>query len=124
MRIIKWTLDFRVECKTPLALVWIPFDQLPRYLFYKAALNSIGRLVGDPLKIDISMANGCRPSKARVCVELDLQKPRAHRVSIGNSEKGFWQPVEYEEIHSYCTNCNKEVHAIRECNCCNLRHAR
>ncbi|KAL3516699.1 hypothetical protein ACH5RR_023601 [Cinchona calisaya] len=87
MQIIKWTLDFCLDSETPLALIWISLDQLPRHLFHKVVFFAIGRLVGEPLKIDISTTNGTRPSKAMVCIELDLLKPRIHLGRIVNSDK-------------------------------------
>ncbi|KAL3527889.1 hypothetical protein ACH5RR_012545 [Cinchona calisaya] len=78
--------------------------------FHKAALFSTARLVGNLLKIDASIASASRPIKARVCVDLDVSKPRLARVWVGNSEKGRLQPFGYEEIPEYCKHCKKMGH--------------
>ncbi|KAL3534220.1 hypothetical protein ACH5RR_002681 [Cinchona calisaya] len=56
--------------------MWITFDGLPEHLFHNSALFSIARLVGNPNKIDASMADGKKPGKARVPIDLDVTKPR------------------------------------------------
>ncbi|KAL3510010.1 hypothetical protein ACH5RR_029411 [Cinchona calisaya] len=74
----------------------ISFDQLPPHLFHKAILFSIGHLVGEPLEIDISTANGTRPSKARLwknpdaaMTNTDLQPNDSIRHKISQLETTF-----------------------------------
>ncbi|KAL3509724.1 hypothetical protein ACH5RR_029125 [Cinchona calisaya] len=87
MWILKWTLDFYVDSETPIAPVWITLDGFPFHLFHKDALFSIGRLIGNLLKIDSFIPEGSCLVKARICMEIDLTKPRLGRAYVGNGEK-------------------------------------
>lgn len=52
---------------------------------------------------------------ARVCVELDLANPLPNRLWIGTGDSGLWQPITYENIPEYCTDCNCLGHATGCC---------
>ncbi|KAL0447831.1 UNVERIFIED_CONTAM: hypothetical protein Slati_1911000 [Sesamum latifolium] len=96
MRMFKWSPDFNPKVESSFPLVWIRFSELPVHLFYKKALYGIASLTGLPLKLDEATAEGHRPSVARVCIELDLTKPRPNSLWIGNDGKFMAQSVIYE----------------------------
>ncbi|KAL3535171.1 hypothetical protein ACH5RR_003632 [Cinchona calisaya] len=87
MKIFKWTLDFNLDTKSTIALVWITFEGLPAHLFHKVDPFSIAHLVGNSLKINASTTFGSCLGKARVCVDLDVTKPRLYQVWVDNGEK-------------------------------------
>lgn len=47
---------------------------------------------------------------ARVCVEIELLKPRPHRIWIGFGDYGFWQSIEYKVFPHYYSICCKLGH--------------
>ncbi|KAL3529769.1 hypothetical protein ACH5RR_009091 [Cinchona calisaya] len=61
------------------------------------------------------MGEGSRSSKARICVEIDLTKPRLGRVYVGNGEKGKWQHIEYEDVPIFCRHYRKIGHEDTDC---------
>ncbi|KAL0404117.1 UNVERIFIED_CONTAM: hypothetical protein Sradi_2052500 [Sesamum radiatum] len=115
MRIFKWTPDFNPRIESSIALVWIRLPELPVHLFPKKGLFEIASLIGSPLKLDEPTADGFRPSMARVCVEIDLMKPRPASIWIGTEGKYFSQQVLYECCPKYCTQCRHLGHSIEEC---------
>ncbi|KAL3537499.1 hypothetical protein ACH5RR_000865 [Cinchona calisaya] len=62
--------------------VSITLKGFPFHLFHKAAIFSVGRLVGNPLKINSSIIEGSCPGKAHICMELDLMKPHLEHVYV------------------------------------------
>lgn len=52
-----------------------------------------------------------RGKYARVCVEIDLNKPVLGRVGLC----GVWYNVEYEGLHLLCSNCGCYGHLFRQC---------
>lgn len=115
MRIFKWSPTFTVEAESPLALVWVSLSKLPIHLFNKGPLFSIARLIGELLKIDASTISLNRPSVKRFCVEVDVQQSLPERIWIGNTNLGFWQMVEYENLPHYCSCCTKLGHTTASC---------
>ncbi|KAL0449147.1 UNVERIFIED_CONTAM: hypothetical protein Slati_1471100 [Sesamum latifolium] len=107
MRIFKWTPDFNSKIESSIVPVWIRLPELPVHLFPKKALFGIASLVGSPLKLDEATADGFRPSVARVCVEIDLMKPRSASIWIGTEGKYFSQQVLYERCPKYCSQCRQ-----------------
>ncbi|KAL0430588.1 UNVERIFIED_CONTAM: hypothetical protein Sradi_0684800 [Sesamum radiatum] len=75
MRVFKWTPTFNPREESPIISVWVRLPELPIQFFDKDALFSIGRLLGIPLRTDVSMATLIRPSVARVCIEINLLEP-------------------------------------------------
>lgn len=51
----------------------------------------------------------------RVCVDLDLSKDHPFRVWLGCGGRGFWQPIDYENIPSYCSHCLRLGHTANDC---------
>lgn len=115
MRIFKWTPDFRVHAESSIAPIWVSFPHLPVHFFSKESLFSIGSTLGKPMRRDAATANLTRPSVARVCMEMDLLKKFPHRIWLECGVNGFWQPVTYEKVPKYCTNCLKQGHDLEEC---------
>lgn len=116
MRIFKWSPGFHVERESPIVPVWIAFPRLPIQFFNAEALFQLCRLIGIPLRMDAATQSLKRPSVARVQIELDVLKQRPEKVWIGmEGLDGFWQPVEYESVPTYCTHCWHVGHSEELC---------
>ncbi|KAL6550647.1 hypothetical protein OROMI_021135 [Orobanche minor] len=115
MRVFKWTPDFRPEFEAPYAPVWVKFPYLPVHLFDKKSMFTIASSLGKPLRIDGATAELSRPSTPRVCVEINLSQPLLQEVEISLDGKPLIQPVEYENIPKYCSNCKLLGHAGPDC---------
>ncbi|MQL95976.1 hypothetical protein Taro_028647, partial [Colocasia esculenta] len=82
----------------------------------KNLLSSIAANVGPVLQIPHAMELLINTKAARVCVELDLLKPRPERVWIGMGDfGGFWQEVSYLSLPEYCCVCRRLGHGGQKC---------
>lgn len=115
MKVLKWTPEFSAKEEPPIVPVWVSFNQLPLFLFARSPLFSLGRILGEPLKLDAATLSLSRPSVARICVEIDLRNPLPSRIWIGLGQSGFWQPVSYENLPEYCFDCHSLGHAQPDC---------
>ncbi|XP_039008461.1 uncharacterized protein LOC120136524 [Hibiscus syriacus] len=91
--------------------VWVHILGLPIEYFDETILVEIGKLIGTPLKVDIHTAWTTRGKFARICVEIDLNKPLLSKVRIG--KKIF--NVEYEGLHAICFQCGMVGHRASGC---------
>mgnify|MGYP004722571369 FL=1 len=80
MRVFKWSLAFHVDREPSVVPVWFQLPKLPLHFFHKEALFQVAEVVGVPLLVDAVTMAVSRPSVARVCVEVDLLKPRHSRI--------------------------------------------
>ena len=116
MRIIKWTTSFHVEKESSIVPAWIELEKLPIYLFNKEALFAIASRAGTPLRLDKTTEEICKPSVARIQVELDLLKPRPDMIWIEiEEEEGFWQNIKYINLPEYCDFCWHLGHNSKTC---------
>ncbi|KAM7462626.1 hypothetical protein LguiA_030747 [Lonicera macranthoides] len=115
MRVFKWTYEFRIDAESALAPVWVSFPLLPINFLKKESLFSIGKTLGQPLKMDSATVDLTKPSVARVCIEMNLLKKFQARIWIGCGLNGFWQRVLYEKVPKYCSKCFKKGHEVFEC---------
>lgn len=81
----------------------IRFPDLPVQFYDQEFLNIMGNKIGKTFKVDLTTTMQTRGEFARVCVQIDLEKPlRAHY-----SLKGRPMRIEYEGIHLKCFRCGK-----------------
>ena len=78
--------------------VWIRLNELPIEFYNAEALVHIGKAIGNVLKVDTHTASETRGRFARLCVQVDVDKPLIDTVLIGR----FEQAVTYEGIHKMC----------------------
>lgn len=90
MSISRWTIDFRPDQESSLALVWVNFLGLSLPLFEKSFLLKLNSLLGHSLKVDEATATLKRPFVARMLVELDVKDEPKNRIWIGDDTWGFW----------------------------------
>ncbi|XP_073138456.1 uncharacterized protein [Henckelia pumila] len=115
LRVFKWTSKFDYQKESSIVPVWVRFPDLPISLFEKKLLFSVANLVGKPLKMDELTSKSERITLARVCVEVDLLKPRHDEIYIGLGDKIILQKVVYESIPKYCTDCCHVGHGVDDC---------
>ncbi|KAL0304584.1 UNVERIFIED_CONTAM: Cytokinin dehydrogenase 7 [Sesamum radiatum] len=90
---------FSLEIGTPLH----PQFRLTAHLFNKIALYTIASMIGTPLQIDDSTFNQSKMSKARICVEIDLNQPLMEELDLLIHGATITQKVVYEQVPQYCT---------------------
>ncbi|KAJ4846131.1 hypothetical protein Tsubulata_000839 [Turnera subulata] len=70
-----WTPSFREsERKIARAIVWVQFPDLDPSLYHPRVLFALGRLVGNPIKINIKTQNIKQGQYARVAIDVDLNQ--------------------------------------------------
>ncbi|KAI8012902.1 Uncharacterized protein LOK49_LG05G00852 [Camellia lanceoleosa] len=108
----KWEPDFKAsEAFETTTAVWVRFPELPIEYFQEQVLYTIAKQLGRPLKIDLTTAMATRGKFARVCIELDLNKPLCPRFLLGKKSYS----IEYESIHSLCFHCGRVDHRKELC---------
>lgn len=70
-------------------------------MFSEKVLFGMGNALGKTVKIDRTTGGVMKGKYARVCIELDLNKPLVPSISI----YGRIQQVEYEGLHKICFQC-------------------
>ncbi|XP_060190442.1 uncharacterized protein LOC132619608 [Lycium barbarum] len=120
MWLAKWSPDWRPEIDSPIVPVWVLLPELPFHCHASFYIRQILNPIGIPIGMDNVAGGRTRPGMAKVRVEIDLTKPRIHKLWIGVEEensplKGFYQKLEYETMPKYCTHCSLLGHAIDEC---------
>lgn len=89
-KILKWTPEFSLDAEPSVVPVWVSLDHLPLYLYAQEPLFAIGKLIGQPIKIDLATKSLSRLSITRICLEVDLLKPLPKRVWIATEKDSFW----------------------------------
>ncbi|KAI8027770.1 Uncharacterized protein LOK49_LG02G01142 [Camellia lanceoleosa] len=108
----KWKPDFKAsEAFETTTAVWVRFPELPIEYFQEKVLYTIAKQLGRPLKIDLTTAMATRGKFARVCIEMDLNKPLCPRFLLGKKTYA----IEYESIHSICFHCGRVDHRKELC---------
>ncbi|KAB5524204.1 hypothetical protein DKX38_021953 [Salix brachista] len=74
-------------------------------------LLALASALGTPIKVDMNIVNVTRGKFARICIEVDLDKPVVGKVWIHN----HWHNVEYEGLHIICNECGCYGHVARNC---------
>nr|POE59598.1 hypothetical protein CFP56_15800 [Quercus suber] len=74
-------------------------------------LRKIGQAIGLVLRIDSHTANGERGRFARLCVQVNIDKPLVNSIMIGK----VFQLVQYESINMLCFACGHMGHRKEFC---------
>ena len=107
-----WEPYFKAsEAKLNSVAIWIRFPELPIEFYDKEVLKEIGSAIGLVLRIDSYTASGSRGSYARLCVQVNLEKPLINMVRIGKCR----QIVMYEGISTLCFSCGWLGHTQNKC---------
>ncbi|XP_016206247.1 LIM domain-containing protein A-like [Arachis ipaensis] len=91
--------------------VWVRLPGLAIEYYNRTILEKIGSIVGRTLKVDTNTKSVSRGKYARICVEVDLDKPLVSQYQIN----GATYLVEYEGLHLVCFQCEKFGHDKAVC---------
>nr|WMB96790.1 reverse transcriptase [Solanum melongena]WMB97012.1 reverse transcriptase [Solanum aethiopicum] len=86
-----------------------PIPGLTYQVLYQSYVNGYGEPCGKAIKVDHNTRFAATGRYARVCVEVDLNKPLVPRIHVD----GQWQSVEYEGLPMICFKCGRTGH--RDC---------
>nr|POE58734.1 hypothetical protein CFP56_59086 [Quercus suber] len=79
--------DFKVSTATLSSVaVWVRLPELPIEYYEHEILLKIGKVIGPVLRIDSNTAMGARGRFARLCVQVNLDKPLRKIVRIGHKK--------------------------------------
>lgn len=107
-----WEPNFKPSTtKVSAIAVWVRLNELPIEYYDVEVLKQIGNSIGKILRIDTHTAAEARGRFARLCVQVDIDKPLVTNISIG----GLHQPVNYEGIHRLCFSCGRIGHRKDGC---------
>lgn len=88
------------------------FPKLPIEFYDTTVLKEIGSAIGPALRIDSYTASKSKGSYARLCIQVELDKPLIKSIQIGR----LVQQVLYEGISTLCFCCGRMGH--KQENCC------
>ncbi|XP_050249174.1 uncharacterized protein LOC126696482 [Quercus robur] len=112
LAIRQWEPEFRAsEATFSSVAVWVRLPELPIEYYDPAVLRRIGQAIGPVLCIDAHTASGIRGRFARICLQVNLDKPLAKSLTIGKRT----QTILYEGINSICFSCGRIGHRMEEC---------
>ncbi|XP_029153388.1 uncharacterized protein [Arachis hypogaea] len=112
LTIRRWTPDFNpFGVSINKIVAWVRLPDLPIEYYDKRFLGTVGDQIGKTLKVDMNTANQSRGKFARLCVEIDLNKPLDAKYLV-NGQNYF---IEYEGLHMVCFNCGKFGHVNKGC---------
>ena len=112
LSIRRWEPNFRpLEANLSAVAVWIRLPELPIEYYKVSVLKNIGKAIGPVLRIDTHTTSESRGKFARLCVQVNLDKPLVNLIRIG----GIWQKVQYEGLGSLCFSCGRVGHQAVGC---------
>jgi hypothetical protein len=108
----EWTPNFHPSSATiDKAAVWVRIPDLPIEYYDAKVLNFIGNRIGNTVKVDNNTLFQERGKCARVCVEVELNKPLLAMFEL----KDRVYKIEYEGLHMLCRACGKFGHYMEGC---------
>lgn len=112
LAVTRWSPEFvSPNAKIERTTVWIRFPGLNLVYYDESFLLALASAVGTPVRVDTNTLKVERGRFARICVEIDLNKPVVGKVWLN----GYWYKVAYEGLHIICSNCGCYGHLTRNC---------
>ena len=82
-----WEPFFKLDCASVSSItVWVRLNAFPMELHEPEVLKQIGESIGKVLRIDTHIAMEARGRYARLCIQVDLNKPLIDTILIGRFE--------------------------------------
>ena len=107
-----WELYFKPSSANVSSVaVWIRLNELPIEFYNAEALLHIRKAIGNVLRVDTYTTSETRGRFARLCVQVDVDKPLINTVLIGR----FEQAVTCKGIHKMCFSCGRLGHRRESC---------
>lgn len=107
-----WVPNFKPSTASVSSIaVWVRLPELPVEYYEPSILRDLGNAIGPVLRIDTHTTTETRGRFARLCVQVDLEKPLIRVIKCGDLE----HPVQYEGIHSMCFSCGRVRHKVKGC---------
>ena len=107
-----WEPYFKAsKAKLTSVAVWVRLPELRIEFYDTFVLKEIGSVIGLVLRIDSYTAFETRGGYARLCVQIDLEKPLINSIRVGR----LVQRVLYEGISSLCFCCGRVGHKQENC---------
>lgn len=91
--------------------VWVRLPELPIEFHKPSALSKIRHAIGSVLHIDAHTALNVKGCFARLCVQVNLDKPLINTIQIGKMA----QKVQYEGLNSLGFVCGSIGHRKESC---------
>lgn len=85
--------------------------ELPIECYDEEALHDIGSTIGPVLRVHVNTVTEKRGRFARICVQVDVDKPLVKTIVIGSK----MQQVVYEGVSSICFSCGQLGHRRTDC---------
>ena len=112
LAIRKWELEFKVlTASLSSVAIWIRLSVLPIEFHEPRALLKIGQVIGLILRTDSQKTSNVRGRFARLCVQVNLDKPLINTIQIGK----MVQMVQYEGLNSLWFGCGCIGHCKESC---------
>ena len=92
-------------------LAWVRLSELLIEYYDIEVLKQIGKSVGHVLRIDMHTATETKGRYARLCIQVDIDKPLITSIILGGRE----QPICYKGIHKLCFACGWIGHRREAC---------
>jgi hypothetical protein len=107
-----WVPNFRAsEASVSSVAVWVRLPELPVEYYHKDSLLQIGSGLGPVLRVDFNTAAGTRGRFARLCIQIDIDKPLTRTMIVGKTRLA----VIYEGVGLLCFHCGKIGHRCEWC---------
>lgn len=112
LSICPWEPNFKPSTAIVSSIaVWIRLNELPIEYYEANTLKRIGATIGSVLRVDSHTAVKAKGRYARLCVQVDINKPFITLILIGD----FEQFVNYEGIQRLCFACGRIGHRKESC---------
>ncbi|XP_075665616.1 uncharacterized protein LOC142635319 [Castanea sativa] len=99
LSIRRWEANFKpLEALVLSVAVWVRLNELPIEYYDATVLRQIGKTLGTMLRVDMHTALEARGRYARICVQVDINKPLVTTVRIGHQ----CQAMFYEGVSQLC----------------------